>query len=451
MFTRIVTVSLLALLTIGLVGTGYWGYQEHQDKNTVLIKAENSYQRAFHDLNNNIGNLEDELGKSIAINSRKLMAPCLTNIWRLAYTAQSNVGQLPLTMMSFAKTEEFLADIADYTYDIGMRDLDNEPLTDKEWNRLKTLHGQAEEIESELRKVQTKVLDQGLRWMDVEMAVASENSEIGQTITDGFEGLDEQVQGYIETEGGATDNKLGNTLNYKREAIEGSEITEEQVRQKVKKFLKLKGNAEMEVSKNGEGKGFLSYGVRIKLPDRENKISLEISRKGGHILWLLDSRDIEKTDIGLNKAQNKALAFLKERGITSMESIESNQYDNVGVFDFVYQKDDVRIYTDLIRVKVALDNGDIIGYEALDYVVAHDEKIEVPTPAITLEEAKSKVNKHLTIHETHLSMLEIKAGEVKLCYELLGTIGNETYRIFVNAETGDEEKIEMMKQAEPLV
>jgi spore germination protein len=441
----------MALLTIGIIGTGYWGYQEHQDKNSILIKAENSYQRAFHDLNNNMGNLEDELGKSIAMNSRKLIAPCMTNIWRLTYTAQSNVGQLPLTMMSFAKTEEFLADIADFTYDIGMRDLDKEPLTDKEWKRLKTLHGQAKEIQGELRKVQTKVLNQNLRWMDVEMAVAAENTDMGQTITDGFEGLDEQVQGYIETEGGATDNKFGAQFSDKKKEIEGDEVTEEQVKKKVRKFLKLNGNTDMEISENKGGREFTSYSVSIQPPDRENKISLDVSKKGGHVLWLLDSRDIEETKIGLNKAQNKALKFLKERGITSMESIESNQYDNVGVFDFVYQKDDVRIYTDLIRVKVALDNGDIIGYEAMDYVIAHDEQREIPEVKISLEEAKSKVNKNLEIHEDHLSMVEIEPGEIKLCYELLGTIGNETYRIFVNALTGDEEKIEKMKQAQPLV
>jgi spore germination protein len=450
MFTRIVTIALMALLTIGIVGTGYWGYQEHQDKNSILIKAENSYQRAFHDLNNNMGNLEDELGKSIAMNSRKLIAPCMTNIWRLTYTAQSNVGQLPLTMMSFAKTEEFLADIANFTYDIGMRDLDNEPLTDKEWSRLKTLHGQAKEIQGELRKVQTKVLDQNLRWMDVEMAVAAENTDVGQIITDGFEGLDEQVQGYIETEGGATDNQFGAEFTDKKAEIEGAEITEEQTKKKVKKFLKLKDNTDMEISENNGGREFTSYSVSIQPPDRDNKISLDISKKGGHVIWLLDSRDIEKTEIGLNEAQNKALKFLKERGITSMEAVESNQYDNVGVFDFVYQENDVRIYTDLIRVKVALDNGDIIGYEALDYVIAHDKDREIPKATLSLQQAKSKVNKNVKVHEEHLSMVEIEAGEVKLCYELLGTIGNETYRIFINALTGDEEKIEKLKQAEAL-
>ena len=41
---------VIAVLALGVAGTGYWGYQEHRDKNAVLLNAENNYQRAFHDL-----------------------------------------------------------------------------------------------------------------------------------------------------------------------------------------------------------------------------------------------------------------------------------------------------------------------------------------------------------------------------------------------------------------
>lgn len=449
MFGRILTVGLLAVLTIGIVGTGYWGYQEHQDKNSVLIKAENSYQRAFHDLNNNISNLEDELGKSIAMNTRQLLAPCMTNIWRLAFVAQNNVGQLPLTMMAFGKTEEFLSSIANFTYDIGMRDLENEPLSDKEWNKLKTLHAQAKEIQSELRKVQTEVLDKNLRWMDVEVAIASENMDMDKTIVSGFEGLDKQIEGYIETEMGATENKKSHAYNSKN-MTDGREVTEDEAKKIALDFLNLKQQGEVSVSKNGEGDQFTSYSISMKIA-KNQAAHVEVSRKGGHVLWFLNSRDVDQTSIGLNEAYHKALQYMEARGIKSMEAVESNQYDNVGVFDFVYQKNNVRIYPELITVKVALDNGEVIGYQATDYVINHDSDRAIPQVSLTLEQAKAKVNKNLQILEDHLSMIEVKKGEVKLCYELLGTIGNETYRIFINAETGDEEKIEKMKQAQPLI
>lgn len=448
MLGRIISVGVGAILTLGIVATGYWGYQEHQDKNSVLIKAENSYQRAFHDLNNNISNLEDELGKSIAMNTRQLLAPCMTNIWRLAYVAQSNVGQLPLTMMAFGKTEEFLTNIANFTYDIGMRDLENEPLNDQEWNKLKTLHAQAKEIQTELRKVQTEVLDKNLRWMDVEVAIASENVDMDKTIVSGFEGLEKQVEGYIETEMGATENKKSEAYNTKRQK-QGQEkgISAEEAKQIAMEFLHIKDQGDAEVSKNGEGDNFTSYSVVL---NKGKDVHVEVSREGGHVLWFLNSRDVDQTQVGLNEAQQNAMRFMEERGIKSMVPVESNQYDNVGVFDFVREKNGVRIYPELVHVKVALDDGAVIGVQAQDYVLNHEENRPIPKATLSIDQAKGKVNKNLNILEDHLSMIEVKKGEVKLCYELLGTIENETYRIFINALTGEEEKIEKLKQAQPL-
>jgi spore germination protein len=449
---RILQVAVVVFLVAAVAGTGYWGYQEHQDKNSVLIKAENNYQRAFHDLNNNMTNIEDELGKSIAANSRQLLAPCMANVWRLAYQAQGNIGQLPLNLTPFNKTEEFLGQVAEYTYDIGMRDLEAEPVTEEEWQQLKTLHSQAQEVQGELRRIQSKVLNDQLRWMDVELARASENKDMDKTLMDGMGDIDKQVEGYIETEGDAGDNKLTSETDAE-ELIDGETISERKAVEVTREFLKdtdIDDISDIDVSRNGEGKDFTSYTVRMELEDRDDVISVDVSKKGGHVLDMLDSRDIEDTDIGLYDGEQKALSFLEERGYESMTNVESDQYDNVGVYDFVYTENDVLIYPDIVRVKVALDNGDIIGYEALDYIVNHEDR-EIPEPEVSREEAKNEVNANLEVMEEHLSIIETKAGEEALCYEFLGTIENETYRIFINAQTGEEERIDKMKKAEPMV
>lgn len=448
MLERIIHVTIQAALVIAIAGTAYWGYQEHQDKNSILIKAENNYQRAFHDLNNNMANLEDELGKSIAMNSRKLIAPCMTNIWRIAYVAQNNVGQLPLNLMAFSKTEEFLSDIADYTYDIGMRDLDNEPLSQEEWNRLKTLYAQAKEIRGELRKVQTEVLNNNLRWMDVEVALASDQMDMDKTIVQGFEGLERQVQGYIETEQGASETKASDSFEDKAK-IKGDKVSKQDAQKRVQAFFNLDRNVKMDVSESEADQGLSVYSFHIE--QGEHSIVTDVSKNGGYILWFLSNKNIDQSNISLYEAQNKALQFLKKHGFEQMTPVESNQYDHVGVFEMVREVRGVRIYPELITVKVALDDGQIIGFQATDYYVNYDPNRDIPQPTLSLEEAQEVINSNLNVQEDHLSLVEIKEGEYALCYELLGTVENETYRIFVNAETGEEEKIEKMKRAEPLI
>lgn len=57
---------LLVVLAIAAVGAGAWGYQEHQEKNAILINAENNYQRAFHDLTYQMNLLHDKIGSTLA-------------------------------------------------------------------------------------------------------------------------------------------------------------------------------------------------------------------------------------------------------------------------------------------------------------------------------------------------------------------------------------------------
>src|SRR5690625_2777850 len=102
---------LIGALAIVNIATGMWGYQEHQEKNAILIQAENSYQRAFHELSYHMDLLHDKIGSSLAMNSRDRLSPQLVEIWRLTSEAHSNVGQLPLALLPFNKTEEFLSNI----------------------------------------------------------------------------------------------------------------------------------------------------------------------------------------------------------------------------------------------------------------------------------------------------------------------------------------------------
>lgn len=165
----------IALLTIGVLGFAVWGYQEHQEKNAVLIQAENTYQRSFHELSYHVDMLHDKIGTTLAMNSKESLSPQLVEIWRLSSEALSNVGQLPLTLVPFNKTEEFLSNIGHFTYQTAVRDLSQKPLTDKETKRLKTLYKQSADIKDEMRSVQHEVLENNLRWMDVQLALATQD------------------------------------------------------------------------------------------------------------------------------------------------------------------------------------------------------------------------------------------------------------------------------------
>lgn len=442
MYKRIAAITLPFAL-VALVAAGVWGYQENQEKNAILIKAENQYQRAFHDLNFHMDQLQDELGKALAINSRKQLAPCLTNVWRLAYSAQNDVGQLPLSLMPFNKTESFLADIGSFSYRAAVRDLNEEPLTEKEYDTLKTLYERSNKLQRELQTVQKKVIHDNLRWMDVETVLASEDKQTDNTIVDGLRSVDKKAEEYSEVDWGPGVNDTEARRKEHVQNIEGKPITAQKAKQIVSDFLGMKSTKGIEVTKS-QNKDFPVYSVRVDRPGDNRQLNADVTVKGGHIVWMLDNREAKERKLSLKEGQERAEAFLKRRGYESLQTIGYDDYGNEASYTLVYQQDGVTVYPDLLSVKVALDDGDVTAFEASQYVANH-KKRKLEKPKLTEKEALTHVNPNVKVEETGLSLIALENGDEVLCYEVLGTLGQSQYRIFINAQSGDEEKVEKLK------
>ncbi len=439
---------LIAVLAIAGIGAGYWGYQEHQEKNAVLQHAENNYQRAFHDLAYEMDLLNDKIGTTLAMNSRDQLSPALAEVWRLTSEAHSNVGQLPLTLLPFNKTEEFLANMGNFSYRTAIRDLSKEPLTDKEYDTLKALYKTSGDIQNELRKVQHLVIENNLRWMDVELALATNEKQADNTIIDGFKTVEKNVESYAETDFGPTFTSVEQQdRNFSQ--LKGREINETVAKEVARSFLSLKGNEDVRVTESGEGSDYGFYSLTIKSPGEKQETYMDITKKGGYPIWVIQNKEVTKQNISLNEATLKAQNFLKQHQFESLELYESAQYDNTGVFTFVGTQDGVRIYPDSVKMKISLEDGKVLGFSARDFLMAHKLR-KIPEPVLSQEDARSKINPKVKMMESRLAIVTNDLKEEVLCYEFLGMINNDTYRIFINAENGYEEKVEKLQNAEQI-
>jgi spore germination protein len=113
----------------------------------------------------------------------------------------------------------------------------------------------------------------------------------------------------------------------------------------------------------------------------------------------------------------------------------------------VTNENGVRIYPEAIKMKVALDDGTIVGFSARDYL-SSPVKRPLAKPKLTAEQAKQKVNPNLKIMEQRQAVITNDLNKPVHCYEFLGTLGEDTYQIFINANTGMEEKVEKLQSAE---
>lgn len=388
--------------------------------------------------------LHDKIGTSLAMNSPERISSQFVDIWSLTSSAQTNVSQLPLSLLPFHKTNEFLSSISDFTYQTAIRDLDDSPLTDEELKKLEHYYEQAAHIKDELRQAQHLALTNNLRWMDVELALVSSDERAENSIIDGFQTVE-------NTMGEFTDGTVGAELikpkekKYAFKHITGENKSEQDIMDISKKMFNLENQEDISITKSGPGSKVPNYNVSYHTAS-EN-VFMDITEKGAHPVTILVERPVEEKKISLNDGLLKAEAYLKKFDYTDMQMVESKQFGNVGMFTFLYMLDGVKVYPDKITVKVALDNGDILGLNATEYLKNHRERT-IDKPTLSKVEARRFVNEKVEIQEQHLAVIENNIQEEVLTYAMLGVLGEETYRIFINAFDGAEERVEKLTGTE---
>lgn len=445
MYGRIAGV-LFPVLAVGVIGAGMWGYQENKEKNSVLIKAENQYQVAFHNLNYHMDRLQDELGKTMAVNSRQQLTPSLTNVWRLAYSAQNDVSQLPLTLMPFNHTEKFLANVADFSYQTAVRDLDREPLSKQEYDTLRKLYAHSKDIHGDLQKVQSAILTKQLRWMDVETALATEHNPQDNTIVDGLKVIDKSVEGYRDLEFGSGIGSLNAGRKLKIQSMKGQMVRADEAKKKALAFVEIPATTikQVTVTDNGKTREYESYSVRIERKDQKTPVFVDVSKKGGHVIWVLDERNIGEHKISMGDAQRRADAYLKRRGYMDMEAMSYHDYKGVAAFTYVGKQGDVRLYPDTVTVKIALDNGTATGFQGESYLLNHRVRT-IPKAKVSQAQARKRLNPSFTVKDVQKAIIEDERGKEVYAYEFYGSIGQESYRIYIDTQTGQEVKVEKIK------
>ena len=447
MYKRL-SMVLFPVLVIALVGAGVWGYREHQAKNAILIKAENQYQRAFNNLAFHMEELNKQLGNALAVgaNSSQFHRKCLVNVWRITSEAQGEINQLPLALLPFHKTEEFLSNIAKFSYHTAVRDLTKEPLSEQETATLQALYKRSKELSSELRKIQAQALNEHVRWMDVEVEMAMQDEQSDNSMINGFRTVDQKITEFTDVDFGPSSVNVYEAQHHR--TLDGPSINRKEAKRIAYSFLGLPDNIKSIVVENGKGTEFSSYSVTvIDERDEGSRLNVDVSKKGGKILYFMNHRDVPASSLSIAEAIERAESFLDDHQYGDLRPVHYDTYNHTAAITFAAVQDEVIVYPKKLVVQVALDNGEITGLQATDYVFENKER-EIGEPHMSQAEARELLNQHFIVQKHELAVVLNDMNEEVLCHEFTGQINGGIYRIFLNSETGMEEKIEHIGAAD---
>lgn len=425
-----------------LVAVGAWGFKEHRERTTLEVFMNNRYQMSFYNLVARVQSLEVLLSKSLAVAGEPDDTIIFSEIWLQSEGARENLAQLPVSSQVTARTAKFLAQAGDYAR-VKAREINNgETLTEEEYNTLDSLYRQAEQLNKELHSMEVRVSEGRLSVTDIIQGAREELQKGAPTNRPrDFQSIDRDMQGFPTL---IYDGPFSDHLDRARPVGLGSgTVDADDARRIAREFIDTRQNNDYRAQITGRTKERIP-GFQVELlPQQQGldgRISANISEKGGNLVWYLNSRSIGAPRISIEQAREKAANFLEARGYKNMVNIYFQQQDNRAIFNFIPQQNEVIIYPDQIKINVALDNGQIVGFNARGYLMAHKER-EIPEPAITAQQARSKVNQRMEVTNTRLAIIPTDSGKERFSYEVAGQINGETYLVYVNAMTGKTDQV----------
>lgn len=431
------------ILGIALVLALVWGYNEYTMKNELGVALENHYQRLFFDVKKHVENVQVNLSKAMLSNSRDQNVLLLSQIMNEAYFAQDKLGQMPVPPGETAKTEKFLNQAADYSFNLIQTHLKGEPLTNEQRQTLGNLQKNSASFNNELAKLQSELSDRNY-------TIGGLNRKQNKKVQEGNEKVFTTSIANIEKNMGKTPELIydgpfsDQMINRKPRGLEGSDVSKKEAERIATDFIgknKVQSVTSFEEGDHVSATRIPSYtfNIRPKNTSKELAIYMGVSRKGGKVLWMSNSRPVPKGKMSIKEAQDKALKYLHEKGFSNMEPNYHLKNDGTILFNFVYKEKGITIYPDLIKVKVALDNGEIVGFDASGYYLNHHNR-DLKKAEITEAEARDKVTVDFNIDSTRLALIP-KGKEEVLCYEFKGKYRGSDFIVYINAVNGSEEQI----------
>lgn len=429
---------MLSIICVLLIIVAVLGIILYKKQTEYRQASENSYNSAFFELVDYVQNVESYLAKSMISSTPEHGAETLTELWREANLAQAYLSRLPIESQELSNTEKFLNQVSDYSYSLSKKNIYNEKLTDEDFNNLKELHTYSLDLENTLNQLSEDLNNGRVAWGELTkkgtVAFAQQVDNISKSSFSNME------QNFHEYSGLIYDGAFSEHLtNSEPKGLTGDEINEDVAKQKAEEFVGFENIKETSNLGYFENATIPSYGFSITKINGQN-VNISISKKGGHIIYMNTNREVNNEIISQEDADNKAKSYLDTKGFTNMKETYYLKQDGIVTINYAYNQDGVIMYPDLIKVKVALDNGEILGLECTGYLNNHTQR-DVSKVKITKEDAKKNLNKNLEIIGENMAVIPTEWKTEILCYEFKGKVDGKEFLVYINAENGKEEDI----------
>ena len=425
------------IIGILIIAIGTLSYFLYKNMEKTKIANENMYNSNLYELMNYVQNVETYLAKATISSSSTHAAETLTYLWREANLAETYLSNLPVQSQELENTAKFLNQVSDYSYSLSRKNIRGQELSDEDFNNLEELHKYSTSLEDTLNQLAWDIENGSVSWKELAKTKKDQFSQAVDSQIDMFSTLEENFHEYsgLIYDGAFSEHMT----NSEPKMITGEEVTEEDAKNKVREFMKDKKIQEINTLEQSQNTNIPAYNFSVKTEEQDS-YAISVSKKGCYVVYSNCNRNIGEQVLSYEDANKKGQEFLEKVGIQNMQSTYYLNESGILTINYAYNQDGAVVYPDLIKVKVALDNGEILGFESTGYLNNHTERT-IDKNIISKEQAKKTLNKNLNIKSEDLAIIPTEYKTEILCYEFKGTVDNREFIVYINAKTGEEEDI----------
>ncbi|MBQ2285786.1 MAG: germination protein YpeB [Clostridia bacterium] len=424
------TVKIISFCAAAVLIAAGFTLKSRMELKSYRLEIQNNYSRSLNELSESVNNISLALEKVQYVNSAKQMSGMAAQLLTESENAKNALSQLPSGNGELTVLNRFLSQVGNYAMAVSKSLISGNQPNDEYSGNIELLKNTAQIITETIKNSDISYAAPE-KWAQ-ELNKKLDNTAEGDSLADSLGSIEESLTDYptLVYDGPYSDHILEKEPVMLKDA---QKVNESQAQVKAAEISGIEKEKIVYEEKTG-GK---MPAYRFSSEDT----TVSITEAGGYPLYMRKSRNIGDYVLEYRQALDKARRFLEKIGMSGFTETYFFTDEGVCVISFAYLDGQTICYTDLVKVGVAMDNGEIMLYETGGYLSNHTDRA-FETPAISSDDAAAKVSERLSIRETALALIPTKSGGEVRCYEFVCTAEDgQEILVYINAVTGEEEDI----------
>ncbi len=429
-------IRLISILTTLIVVLAVFGTVEHVEAKNYATNVRVSQQRALSELSSYMESIHTNLKKGAYASSSPMLATIAAQLWMESTAAKNALSELPAQHSELINTYKFLSQVGDYTMSLNEKAARGETVTAKEAESLFSLKDIAGALSEQIAYLLSEQQLGNLDFTNSKKKVQT-IGEAADTAKINFSGaLTDAEESLSEYPTLIYDGPFSDHINKKEPALtKGKKIVSaDSAKQTAAEYLNVKADT----LSGGEEENSILPCYLFNGAD----FTIAVTKRGGYVCYLLSSRYAGEEKLSQTEATDIAQKYLKNHGFDNMKESYFSSSDGICTVNFSYVQDGVVCYTDLIKVSVALDTGDVLSVDARGYIMNH-KKHDIPSSTrYSMAGAQKLLSSFLKVNKAQKAIIPTDSETEKFTYEYYctGKDGQELL-VYLNPKTGYEEEI----------